>query len=242
MRTSTFFTSALLLAAPACAQYTKGWTPGQPVVRSSKPSPSDSDSPSANVGDKASGWSPSQGGSRKLFDLNTDRSGPAQSPGREQPGGIVEKVLTSGPLAFLFNQAGVNISEKLEAAHEAQAKIWDMRIPLISDANYEEVIKNETFVSEEEERERVWFMIMWVYSLTLIRMCLLNQLCSTAQSSGDSISKFSDQRFDELYNVTLDRGGLPHVRMARIDYLNVTYLTTKWNVWRYHDLPFIHTQ
>jgi hypothetical protein len=51
------------------------------------------------------------------------------------------------------------------------------------------------------------------------------------------MSKFADQRFDQLYNYTLDQGGLPNVRFGRIDYMNVTYLTTKWNVWRYFGPP-----
>jgi hypothetical protein len=46
------------------------------------------------------------------------------------------------------------------------------------------------------------------------------------------MSKFADQRFDELYNYTLAQDDLPYVKFARIDYLNTTYITTKWNVWR----------
>lgn len=49
----------------------------------------------------------------------------------------------------------------------------------------------------------------------------------------DGISKYLDQVFDSAYNETLHANDLPNVRWARIDYLNVTYLTTKWNVWQY---------
>jgi len=41
-----------------------------------------------------------------------------------------------------------------------------------------------------------------------------------------------DQVFDSAYNETLHGNDLPNVRWGRIDYLNVTYLTTKWNVWQ----------
>jgi hypothetical protein len=54
---------------------------------------------------------------------------------------------------------------------------------------------------------------------------------STAQASGDTMSKHGDEQFDKLYNYTLEHP-LPNVRFARIDYMNVTYITTKWAVWR----------
>jgi hypothetical protein len=46
------------------------------------------------------------------------------------------------------------------------------------------------------------------------------------------MSKVADTRFDAVYNASVAAGDLPHVRFGRIDYMNVTYLTTKWNVWR----------
>lgn len=56
---------------------------------------------------------------------------------------------------------------------------------------------------------------------------------STAQSTARSgLSKALDESFDEAYNTTIIADDLPDVRWARIDYLNVTYLTTKWNVWQ----------
>ncbi len=53
-----------------------------------------------------------------------------------------------------------------------------------------------------------------------------------AQQQG-GISKVVDKQFDEAYNITLVEGDLPDVRWGRIDYVNVTYITTKWNVWQY---------
>lgn len=46
------------------------------------------------------------------------------------------------------------------------------------------------------------------------------------------MSKFVDNMFDSAYNITQVEGDLPHVKWGRIDYFNVTYLTTKWNVWQ----------
>jgi hypothetical protein len=40
-----------------------------------------------------------------------------------------------------------------------------------------------------------------------------------------------DESFDAAYNYTLEKGDLEHVRFGRIDYLDVTAITTKWVVW-----------
>ena len=55
---------------------------------------------------------------------------------------------------------------------------------------------------------------------------------SVTAAQQDGISKYMDQVFDSAYNETLHENDLPNVRWGRIDYLNVTYLTTKWNVWQ----------
>ena len=46
------------------------------------------------------------------------------------------------------------------------------------------------------------------------------------------ISKLVDKQFDIAYNETVLANDLPDVRWGRVDYLNVTYLTTKWNIWQ----------
>lgn len=46
------------------------------------------------------------------------------------------------------------------------------------------------------------------------------------------MSQFVDKIFDETYNETLIAEDMPNLRWGRIDYLNVTYLTTKWGVWQ----------
>lgn len=67
---------------------------------------------------------------------------------------------------------------------------------------------------------------------------------STTAAKHDAVSKFVDEQFDIAYNDTLIAEDLPHVQWGRIDYLNVTYLTTKWNVWRcagsfHHRFPLL---
>lgn len=69
----------------------------------------------------------------------------------------LSNLLTSGPVAHLAARAGINISEKL--AEIKSRKLWDDRIPFITDDNYEELVVNEP-MTEKEETDRVWFLIM----------------------------------------------------------------------------------
>lgn len=55
---------------------------------------------------------------------------------------------------------------------------------------------------------------------------------TAGQQQQGGISKLVDREFDAAYNETVLANDLPNVRWGRIDYLNVTYITTKWNVWR----------
>jgi hypothetical protein len=48
----------------------------------------------------------------------------------------------------------------------------------------------------------------------------------------DPISKFFDEIFDSTFNETQIAGDLPNLRWGRIDYFNVTAITTKWAVWQ----------
>jgi len=120
------------------------------------------------------------------------------------------RLLTSGPVASLFAKLGVNITKTLE-----QPKFWDERIPLITDNNYNDVIVNEP-LTDEELQDRTWAIII---------------TAAAGDSLRDSLSKLMDDIFDAAYNETVLAGDIPNVRWGRIDYLNVTYLTTKWNVW-----------
>ncbi|KAJ7579751.1 hypothetical protein C8J56DRAFT_834456 [Mycena floridula] len=123
----------------------------------------------------------------------------------------LERLLSSEPLAKLFSKAGINITEKLAIANDNG---WDPRIPLITDNNFNELIVNEA-LTEEEEKERVWAIVV---------------SAATAREGG--VSKFVDEMFDDSYNMSVIADDLPNVRWGRIDYLNVTYVTTKWGVWQ----------
>jgi len=50
--------------------------------------------------------------------------------------------------------------------------------------------------------------------------------------SQDPVSDFFDKTFDGAYNLTQEAGDLKHVRWARVDYLAVTDITTRWGIWR----------
>jgi hypothetical protein len=48
----------------------------------------------------------------------------------------------------------------------------------------------------------------------------------------DAIAKFMDEMFDSTFNETQNAGVLPNLRWGRIDYFNVTAITTRWAVWQ----------
>ncbi|KAL6309775.1 hypothetical protein BKA93DRAFT_719911, partial [Sparassis latifolia] len=179
---------ALACAASVRAQYfSDGWSPGQAVTREAPPPPA-----------YTPGAPPPE----------------SQPAGRGVPSSFdVSNLLTSGPVNSLFSKLGVNLTEKLEQAKK-EADIWDHRIPLITDDNYDEIIVNET-LTEEEAEDRVWFLIITV-----------------STGGNNAFSKIADKHFDDAYNKTVIEGDLPNVRWGRIDYLNVTYITTKWNIWQ----------
>ena len=72
----------------------------------------------------------------------------------------VENVLGSGPAVALFDKFRINITDKLANASKS-LDVWDKRIPLITDDNFDEIIVNEE-MSEEEARDRIWFLIVFV--------------------------------------------------------------------------------
>lgn len=41
-----------------------------------------------------------------------------------------------------------------------------------------------------------------------------------------------DKKFDEAYDLTVKAKDLKQVKWGRVDYMNVTAITTKWGVWR----------
>ncbi|KAI0751081.1 hypothetical protein C8Q80DRAFT_1155439 [Daedaleopsis nitida] len=124
--------------------------------------------------------------------------------------GLMDRIMTSPPVVSLFSKVGVNITD---AVARGAALPWDERIPLITDDNWEEMVVNEP-LTEQQEKDRVWIAVI-----------------SVTAAQNNAVSKVVDQAFDDAYNQTVIAGDLPNVRWARIDYMNVTYLTTKWNVW-----------
>ncbi|KAI0068605.1 hypothetical protein BV25DRAFT_1781632, partial [Artomyces pyxidatus] len=191
MRLASVFLAALAIAAPASAQYFhEGWAPGKPIpTPNAQPSSFDhTNAPLAPVVKKSKSIS-------SFFTLET--------------------FLTSAPVAGLLQRvAGVNITERLELAAEAAKRIWDDRVPLITDDNYYDLIVNEE-LTEQEEKDRVWFLIITV---------------TAAQGTG--ISSYADEQFDLAFNETVVAGDLTNVRWGRIDYINVTAITTRWAVWQ----------
>ncbi|KAG8865162.1 hypothetical protein FRB96_000051 [Tulasnella sp. 330] len=127
----------------------------------------------------------------------------------------VETLLTYGPVAKLISKTGVNVTEKFaEAKRAAAATGWHPDIPLITDDNYQEMIMDEKLSAAEMDK-RVWIILVSV-------------------PNGDELAKITDQKFDATYNLTHSARdkALPHVRWGRINYLDVTHLTTKWGVWK----------
>jgi hypothetical protein len=74
-------------------------------------------------------------------------------------------LLTSGPIGSLLSRSGINLTERLEEAKKRAVVPWDSRIPMIRDDNYEELIFNEIFATPEEEKNRLWFLIVYVITV-----------------------------------------------------------------------------
>jgi hypothetical protein len=179
----------------------------------------------------SSGWSPGEATQATPSPSTAASYKPGSSVGRFS----WTSLLTSGPIGTLFARSGINMTEKLtEAQRKAYDLPWDDRIPMIRDDNFETLIFNETFDTPEEEEARLWFLV--VYALHLIQYFDAESIftySTVTSNQRTGISAFVDQQFNEAYNTSLAENDLPHVRWGRIDYINVTRLTTKWAVWRY---------
>ncbi|KAK7033535.1 hypothetical protein VNI00_012759 [Paramarasmius palmivorus] len=202
-----FWLSVLALTASSQAQYfSEGWKPGQPA-------PSEAPNLAESVANPFEYVVPTQAAGEQGKGQEHKKEAPAARSGPKRLSELLDLngILTSEPVAALFQKAGINITERLSKARESP---WDPRIPLITDANYEEIIVNET-LTEEEEKKRTWLLLV-----------------SGDLTHAGGISQFVDQVYDEAFNETLIANDLPDLRWGRIDYLNVTYLTTKWAVWQ----------
>jgi hypothetical protein len=129
MRPETLALAALALVAPSCAQYF------------------------------SSGWTPGQ-----AVPTNTPASPlaaetrPLPPPSQAQSPFSLSYILSTGPVSQLFDRFGINITERLEVAR-TNSDIWDTRVPLVTDDNFNDLIVNEVF-TDEEEKHRVWLLIM----------------------------------------------------------------------------------
>jgi hypothetical protein len=133
MRLDTLALASLAFVTPSCAQYfSAGWVPGQAV-----PTDTPASSSSSLGAETTSLPTPRQGQSH--FGLSY--------------------ILSTGPVSSFFDRLGINITERLEAAREANPGVWDGRIPLVTDDNFNDLIVNEE-LTDEEEKHRVWLLIM----------------------------------------------------------------------------------
>ncbi|KAJ3873433.1 hypothetical protein F5051DRAFT_419258 [Lentinula edodes] len=160
------------------------------------------------------GWKPGQ-----AFTNEPSAPVPSVTSGHvgEEPQSQRGSSLDSSSISSIFAKIGVNISSIASAAglSSKAAYPWDPRIPLITDVNYDNIIVNEE-LTPEEEGNRTWLIVV----------------STSATNQGGGMSQFVDKIFDETYNDTLIAEDMPNLRWGRIDYLNVTYLTTKWGVWQ----------
>ena len=134
MKSLATFTLLALLASTNAQYFSAGWSPEQKQLEAKQPVPSKPVSVAAEPATAASPLSP-----LNVFDTT--------------------KILRSGPSVALFNRFGINITERMETA--SLAKIWDERVPLITDDNYDHLIINEA-LTEQEELDRVWIIAMHV--------------------------------------------------------------------------------
>jgi hypothetical protein len=135
MKLSFASLGALALAASTNAQYfSDGWAPGQQTTKGTP------EAAPTFVAQQQPAKAPSIANIAEFFDIKT--------------------LLASAPAVSLFSRFGINITERLAVAVE-QAKIWDERVPLITDDNYQDLIVKEP-LTEQEEKDRTWIIIMYV--------------------------------------------------------------------------------
>jgi len=163
----------------------------------------------------SAGWAPGQPVQQEsATEWSPNQGVPRNAQPRQQTSFDWTKLLTDGPVGSLFEKAGINITKNIEDAALKEANRWDKRIPLITDDNYDNLVVNET-LTEEEEKERIWFIVI-----------------TTAKGQTGHFSEMVDTTFDAAYNATVNEDDLKNVRWGRIDYVDVTALTTKWGVWQ----------
>lgn len=132
MKVAALATLAGLVAAASAQYFSEGWVPGQQVTTTAdvvQPTPAA----------QAEGDAP-------------------PAPQAASQAGFMD-TLAQGPVGSLLAKAGINLTAGMAAAKLAEENMWDRRIPLIHDDNYDELIVQEPLTAEEEA-ERLWFLIM----------------------------------------------------------------------------------
>ncbi|CAE6428747.1 unnamed protein product [Rhizoctonia solani] len=132
----------LLAFGFARAQYfSEGWTPGQAVPTETVEAETITGTPTSTA-TPAAKWSWQEFSSKHL-DFG--------------------KFVTEGPIATALSGIGFNATEQLELARQrALERGWDERIPLLTDSNYETLVKNETFDTPEAAEKRTWFVVVTI--------------------------------------------------------------------------------
>ncbi|PVG00462.1 hypothetical protein CPB86DRAFT_684380, partial [Serendipita vermifera] len=122
-------------------------------------------------------------------------------------------ILKQGPIGDLFRLAGVNVTERLEQAKKAvEKKPYDERVPLITDTNYDALVR------ESSASDETWFIVVFMNS--------------TLGDSRDQVSKYVDDAYDRAYDAALTNDDLSNIKWGRVDYMDVTKITTEWMVWK----------
>lgn len=159
MKLSLLLSSVIFPACVSAQFFSEGWKPGQ----------------AAQSGSFGSGFDPS---AKPTAVVHGHKPGETQPPAAAAPpkpfslSSLFDPTiyLESGPLRVLLESAGINVTEKLETAKAIATKpLWDERIPLITDHNFEDLIVGEE-LSWQDESERIWFIMMYVYLLTSIHV------------------------------------------------------------------------
>lgn len=157
MKVSLLLSSVIFPACVSAQFFSEGWKPGQAVKSGSFGNGFD---PSAKPTAVVHGYRPGE--------TQPPAAAPTQKPFSLSSLFDPISYLESGPLRALLESAGVNVTEKLETAKAVATKpLWDERIPLITDHNYEDLIVNEE-LSWQDESERIWFIAMYVCLQTSI--------------------------------------------------------------------------
>lgn len=104
------------------------------------------------------GWKPGQPAQDTATAAKPVATGwaPGQKAGSDSSEGTSSSFDFNNFLVSTLNKFGFNVS----LPETPSNGLWDERIPLITDTNYQDLIVNEEFASDEEASKRTWALIM----------------------------------------------------------------------------------